>query len=144
MGRGGRGMFGGRGGSPSPAPRAAAPPPPPPAAAAAPSRGPGLMGQMAATAGGVAVGSVVGHGLSQAIFGGGSSGQAAPAAAPAAAPQAAPAGGAYAQQEAQPQPCEGEMGQFVQCALNSSDVADCVGYLDMLKKCRDSVMAQYQ
>ena len=34
MGRGGRGMFGGRGGSPSPAPRAAAPPPPPPAPAA--------------------------------------------------------------------------------------------------------------
>merc|ERR1711973_702723 len=112
--------------------------------APATSQGPGLMGQMAATAGGVAIGSVVGHGLTSAIFGGGSSGQAAPAAAPAAAPQAAPAGGAYAQQEAQPQPCEGEMGQFVQCALNSSDVADCVGYLDMLKKCRDTVMAQYQ
>jgi hypothetical protein len=28
-------------------------------------RAPGLMGQMAATAGGVAIGSVVGHGLSQ-------------------------------------------------------------------------------
>ena len=82
MGRGGRGFggFGGRGGSPSRAPPAAAPRAAPPAAApagkspyqpqqvkifvtAAP-RAPGLMGQMAATAGGVAIGSVVGHGLS--------------------------------------------------------------------------------
>ena len=68
MGRGGRGFGGfGRGGGgakPSPAPAAR---PPPPAAAPAPAaapRGPGLMGQMAATAGGVAIGSVVGHGLS--------------------------------------------------------------------------------
>ena len=34
----------------------------------APSRGSGLMGQMAATAGGVAVGSVVGAGLSQVSY----------------------------------------------------------------------------
>merc|ERR1739848_245610 len=132
----------GRGGSPS---RPAPPPPkaaPAPAAApAAAPRAPGLMGQMAATAGGVAIGSVVGHGMSQAIFGGGGSSQGgAPQGAPAAAPaagghEAAPNQGAYGQQQAQQQPCEGEMGQFVQCALNSTDVADCTGYLDMLKQC---------
>ena len=67
MGRGGRGFGGfGRGGGgakPSPAP-AARPPPPAAAPPAAAPRAPGLMGQMAATAGGVAIGSVVGHGLS--------------------------------------------------------------------------------
>jgi len=69
-GRGGRGFGFGRGGAAkSPPPRAAppraAPPRAAPAPAAAPGRGSGLMGQMAATAGGVAIGSVVGHGLSQ-------------------------------------------------------------------------------
>ena len=67
MGRGGRGFGGfGRGGGgakPSPAP-AARPPPPAAAPPAAAPRAPGLMGQMAATAGGVAIGSVVAHGLS--------------------------------------------------------------------------------
>ena len=67
MGRGGRGFggFGSRGGKPSPPPPARPATPPPAAApAAAPSRGPGLMGQMAATAGGVAIGSVAGHAIS--------------------------------------------------------------------------------
>ena len=73
-GGGGGGLFGGRGGRPSPSPRQAPPPrsAPPPRAAAPPPRtspgaqprAPGLMGQMAATAGGVAIGSVVGHGIS--------------------------------------------------------------------------------
>ena len=67
MGRGGRGFggFGSRGGAPSrPAAPPARPATPPPPAAAAPSRGPGLMGQMAATAGGVAIGSVAGTAIS--------------------------------------------------------------------------------
>ena len=56
------------------------------------------------------------------MFGGGSGGgQAggAPAAGGAAPPQgaAAPQGG-YSEQAAQPQPCEGEMGQFLQCSMN--------------------------
>lgn len=38
-------------------------------------RGPGLFGQMASTAAGVAVGSSVGHGLSNMFFGGGGSSQ---------------------------------------------------------------------
>ena len=48
------------------------------------------------------------------------------------------------QQQQQPQPCEGEMGQFVQCALNSADVTECTVYLDHLKQCRDRVMEQYK
>jgi len=147
-GRGGGGMFGRGRGSPSPAPRA----PPPRAAPAAPPaaapRAPGLMGQMAATAGGVAVGSVVGHGLSQAIFGGGQGhgGQGAPQAAPQGGQygdQGYNQSGAYAQPQQQAQPCEGEMGQFVQCAMNSENIEDCIGYLNTLKKCRDEVMARY-
>ncbi|KAG5646720.1 hypothetical protein DXG03_002402 [Asterophora parasitica] len=50
---------------PAPAPPAAAAP-----AAAATSQGPGMLAQMAATAGSVAVGSTIGHGLSSMLFGG--------------------------------------------------------------------------
>lgn len=53
--------------------RAPAPAPPAPVHAAppapAPSQGPGLFGQMAATAGGVAIGSAVGHTLGHAVTG---------------------------------------------------------------------------
>jgi hypothetical protein len=64
-GGGGRGFGGGGRSRPAPAPRRAPPPPPRAAPAPAAPRSSGLMGQMAATAGGVAIGSVVGHGLSQ-------------------------------------------------------------------------------
>ncbi|CAF2034845.1 unnamed protein product [Rotaria magnacalcarata] len=79
MGRrsGGGGGGGMRSSSPSRAPR---PPPPravahPPPAAPAPvtapqGRQPGLFGQMAATAGGVAIGSAVGHTIGAAMTGG--------------------------------------------------------------------------
>ena len=78
------------------------------------------------------------------MFGGGGSGNSQQAQAPAGAPAGSsgdPAG-TYGQPAPQAQPCEGEMGQFVQCALNSSEMTDCMGYLDMLKKCRDSAMSQ--
>ena len=52
-------------------------------------------------------------------------------------------GGSYSQPQDQAQPCEGEMGQFVQCSLNSSEITDCLGYLDMLKQCRDKAMSQH-
>lgn len=45
--------------------------PPPPAVHAPAQQGPGMLAQMAATAGSVAVGSTIGHGLSNMIFGGG-------------------------------------------------------------------------
>ena len=63
-GFGGRGSGGGLFGRGKAAPPRAPPPRAAPAPAAAP-RAPGLMGQMGAVAGGVALGSVAGHGLSQ-------------------------------------------------------------------------------
>lgn len=58
--------------------------------AAQQSRGPGLFGQMASTAAGVAVGSSIGHGLSSMFFGGGGSSQE-----PAPAPDASVANAGY-------------------------------------------------
>lgn len=77
-----------RGAHTAAAPYGAAPPahhapPVPPQAHAPPAREPGMLAQMAATAGSVAVGSTIGHGLSSMLFGGSSS-------APEPAPQAAP------------------------------------------------------
>ncbi len=42
----------------------------PAAASRAPAQQPGLLGQMAATAGSIAVGSTIGHGISHMLFGG--------------------------------------------------------------------------
>merc|ERR1712138_191944 len=99
---------------------------------------------MAATAGGVAIGSVAGHAISNAMFGGGSGQAGGAPAAGGAAPQgaAAPQGG-YGEQAAQPQPCDGELGQFLQCSMNASDLNDCQQYMTMLKQCRDQVQQQY-
>merc|ERR1712157_496574 len=149
-GRGrGFGGFGGRGGAPS---KPAAPParPPPPAAAtpppAAAPRGPGLMGQMAATAGGVAVGSVVGHGMSQMLFGGGNQGGGAPAQGQAPPQQGSydQSGGTYGaqQQQQQAQPCEGEMMNFLQCSLNVEDLNDCLTYKQQLMQCQEQMRSQ--
>merc|ERR1712226_478342 len=112
---------------------------------------------MAATAGGVAIGSVVGHGMSRAIFGGPGGQQGGQQGGQYDGQQGGqqnsgygqPAPGQYGQtpeeqqqQQQQPQPCEQQMLQFVQCAMNASDVHDCDGYLDYLKKCREEVLAQ--
>ena len=73
--------------APMAAPPAAASRPMPPPAAQAPaqaaSSGPGMLASMAATAGSVAAGSVVGHGISSMLFGGRSEAAAPEAAAPA-------------------------------------------------------------
>ena len=58
-----------------------APAPSPPVTATAQPKQPGMMAQMAATAGSVAVGSTIGHGISNMLFGGGGN---------AAAPEQAP------------------------------------------------------
>lgn len=50
-------------------PSAPVPAPPAPPAAASQSSQPGMLAQMAATAGSVAVGSTIGHGLSSMLFG---------------------------------------------------------------------------
>ncbi|KAI5121721.1 hypothetical protein M0805_002114 [Coniferiporia weirii] len=102
-------------------------PPVPSAAAAAPTREPGMMAQMAATAGSVAIGSTIGHGLSNMLFGGRS--EAAPAPEPVA--QAAP----VAQSAASGISCEIQAKQFTQC-LEKADLPSCTWYLDQLKACQ--------
>lgn len=93
---------------------------------------PSLMGQMAATAGGVAIGSAVGHAITGMFSGGSREAAAAPAAAPMAvenAPAApAPAGGA----------CAWEVKQFLECAQNQSDLTLCDGFNEALRQCKAS------
>jgi len=139
-----------------PPPRAAAPPPPPrpapsqvpahapppasqPMAAPAQSQGGGMMKQMAATAGGVAIGSVVGHGMSSMLFGGGDKAQSEPAQAqqPAAPQQYQdPYQQQPPQQQQQGEACAWEVKQFVQCAQSQSDLSLCEGFNQALKECK--------
>ncbi|KAF9066672.1 hypothetical protein BDP27DRAFT_1227084, partial [Rhodocollybia butyracea] len=95
------------------------------ASAPATSSGPGILGQMAATAGSVAIGSTIGHGLSSMLFGGSSS-----AAPPVEAAQAPPA--------PQRQPgmsCEVQAKDFTHC-LEKADLPSCTWYLEQLKACQ--------
>ncbi|KAJ7269828.1 hypothetical protein C8J57DRAFT_1323611 [Mycena rebaudengoi] len=92
--------------------------PAPPAAASAASgtaKPPGIMAQMAATAGSVAIGSTIGHGLSNMLFGG---------------------GGAPAQnQQSSNMSCEIPAKDFTLC-LEKADMASCTYYLEQLKACQ--------
>jgi len=105
-------------------------------------QGPGLLGQMAATAGGVAIGSTVGHVIGHAITGGGGGSAAAAEAAPAAA--AAPASYQQQQQPYQQQhqseapqgACSWEIKQFMQCAQTQGDLTLCEGFNEALRQCR--------
>ncbi|KJA23138.1 hypothetical protein HYPSUDRAFT_40296 [Hypholoma sublateritium FD-334 SS-4] len=106
----------------------AAHPPALPAAAAShapPAQGPGMLAQMAATAGSVAVGSTIGHGLSSMLFGGSSS--------------AAPAAEAPPVQQQQQQgtgiSCEVQAKDFTRC-LEKADMPSCTWYLEQLKACQ--------
>lgn len=113
--------------------------------APAPSQGPGIMGQMAATAGGVAVGNVAGTALTNALFGGSDENKPAPppaAPAPVAPPASCPM---HQQQQADPpapvsqqQPalCSFEASEFVKCANEADSLAACQELLDTLKQCR--------
>merc|ERR1719283_294330 len=112
------------------------------------------MAQMAATAGGVAIGSTIGHVVGDALTSGGSN--EAPAAAPpaaAAAPAAAagyapaPAYAAEAPLYAPPAmaprgggleggPCGAALADFIDCAQTQSDLSFCQGVNDVLKQCR--------
>ncbi|KAF8190474.1 hypothetical protein BJ912DRAFT_1058667 [Pholiota molesta] len=110
----------------APAGYSAAHPPAPPAAAAshaAPSQGPGMLAQMAATAGSVAVGSTIGHGLSSMLFGGGGQATAAAEAAP------------VQQQNTAGVSCEIQAKDFTKC-LEKADLPSCSYYLEQLKACQ--------
>ena len=100
---------------------------------------------MAATAGGVAVGSVVGHGMSNMLFGGGGSSTSEPAAAQAAPAQPAPQQQQYYDYQQTPQQqeaCAWEVKQFVQCAQSQGDLSLCEGFNQALKDCKNR-MAMY-
>ncbi|KAK0178818.1 hypothetical protein PV327_007666 [Microctonus hyperodae] len=134
MGRRGRSAA-----APSRPVRRAAPPPARVPAAAPPStpmmaqpQQPSLMGQMAATAGGVAIGHTIGHAVTG-LFSGGGSNEPAAVAAPAAAP--------IAQQQSMPSAqnggaCAWEMRQFIECAQGQSDLTLCEGFNEALRQCK--------
>merc|ERR1719220_3438483 len=108
---------------------------------------PSLFKQMAATAGGVAVGSAVGHVAGAALTGGmGGGGGHSEAAAPApAVPQQQQAyaqqpyggpGGMQQQQQDPQGPCAWEIKQFIQCAQGQSDLTLCEGFNEALRQCK--------
>ncbi|KAF1809868.1 hypothetical protein P152DRAFT_508978 [Eremomyces bilateralis CBS 781.70] len=108
------------------------------AAPPAQSAGPGLFGQMASTAAGVAVGSSIGHAVGG-FFGGGSS-QAAPEAA-----QTSPADPYNTNATQQEQSwgaagsCENDAKSFRSCMdQNKGDLTVCGWYLDQLKACQQA------
>merc|ERR1719410_1134148 len=103
----------------------------------APPQQPSLFKQMAATAGGVAVGSAVGHVAGSAITGmmSGGGGETA-----AAAPQ--PPQQNYGQQQAASQdqgPCAWEIKSFVQCAQTQPDITLCEGFNEALRQCKQLI-----
>lgn len=92
---------------------------------------------MAATAGGVAIGSAVGHTIGHAMTGlfSGGSNEPAQAVAPAAP---APAQPLYPG-AAPPQPagtCAWEIKQFLECAQNQSDLTLCEGFKEAMSQCK--------
>lgn len=110
-----------------------------PTAVGAPQQ-PSMFQQMAATAGGVAVGSAVGHavghGITSLFSGSGDKEAAAPAPA-AAAPAQQQYYGSGAAQPNEPQgPCSWEIKQFLQCAQGQSDLTLCEGFNEALRQCK--------
>ncbi|KAK1783823.1 hypothetical protein QBC45DRAFT_447361 [Copromyces sp. CBS 386.78] len=117
------------------APPTAAPHAPPAAAAPAVSQGPGLFGQMASTAAGVAIGSSIGHAIGGMFSGGGSSEQAA------VAPVQAQA--AAAQNSSWGNNCSEATKSFTQCMdQQQGNMQICGWYLEQLKACQ-AAASQY-
>lgn len=118
--------------APAPARQPSAVAAPPPAAVGQPiSQGPGLMGQMAATAGGVAIGHTVGHMITGAFSGGSEPAQEGqqqmqPALTPAGA-QSQPWNGSA---------CKDEFARFIECTQNQVDISLCEGLNQMLRDCK--------
>ncbi|KAI0803880.1 hypothetical protein GGR55DRAFT_661398 [Xylaria sp. FL0064] len=105
--------------------------PPAPTAAAA-SQGPGLFGQMASTAAGVAVGSSIGHAIGG-LFSGGSS---APAEA---APQQVQTASQNQDHYSQNNNCAGVAESFTKCMDdNNGNMQICNWYLEQLKACQQA------
>ncbi|KAG8680519.1 hypothetical protein FRC08_016238 [Ceratobasidium sp. 394] len=97
---------------------------------------PGMLAQMAATAGSVAVGSTIGHGLSSMLFGGRSE-----------APPPAEYQQPVQQQQYQPQnsglSCDFQAKEFTKC-METGDINTCGWYLEQLKAvCFDFIFARW-
>lgn len=92
-----------------------------------PSQGPGLMGQMAATAGGVAIGSAVGHAVGSMITGGRN--EAVPVEMQDQKEQ-------QMRQQQYKNPCEFEWKQFIECAETQNDISLCQSFNEIFKECR--------
>ncbi|XP_070502569.1 coiled-coil-helix-coiled-coil-helix domain-containing protein 10, mitochondrial-like [Chironomus tepperi] len=124
-------------------PRPAPPPAPvqaPPAAVAAPapamSQGPGLLGNIASTAAGVAIGHTMGHAITGMFSGSGSDSQ--PQQQQAAPVAQAPQYAAPVDQQTANGPCAWEIRQFLQCAQQQSDLSLCDGFNEALRQCKSS------
>merc|ERR1711892_1281728 len=101
-----------------------------------------MMQQMAVTAGGVAVGSAVGHVVGAGVtsmFSGGSSDPAPAAAAPPPPAYAPPPPASAAPQEVAG-PCAFEIKQFIQCSQQQYDMTLCEGFNEALKECKSRNM----
>ncbi|KAH7905332.1 hypothetical protein BJ138DRAFT_1095218 [Hygrophoropsis aurantiaca] len=85
-----------------------------------------MLASMAATAGSVAVGSTIGHGLSSMLFGSSSS--------PAPAQEQAPVQQQQSYQNSAPT-CELQAKEFTRC-LDKADLPSCTWYLEQLKACQ--------
>ncbi|MDC6272061.1 coiled-coil-helix-coiled-coil-helix domain-containing protein [Acetobacter pasteurianus] len=105
------------------------------------SQGPGLFGQMASTAAGVAVGSTIGHTLGAGITGMFGGGRSEPAPAPAPAQQDV---AAYQQQNSfqnqeQARHCDVDARNFTRCLEeNDGNMQTCGFYLQQLKACQEA------
>jgi len=99
---------------------------PAPPATGAQTKEPGMLAQMAATAGSVAIGSTIGHGISSMLFGGSTP---------------APAAEQPVQQQTQAQQplgainCEDRAKDFSKC-IEKADLNSCGWYLEQLKACQ--------
>ncbi|KAL8738035.1 MAG: hypothetical protein Q9181_001103 [Wetmoreana brouardii] len=109
---------------------------PGPPAQAGQQQPPGLFGQMASTAAGVAVGSSIGHAIGG-FFGGGSS-SAATEAQPADSSMASQSNdGGYRNNSWGPRSCETDAKSFTKCLdENGGNMQICGWYLDQLKACQ--------
>ncbi|CAL1699607.1 unnamed protein product [Somion occarium] len=126
-----------RGAHTAPYPGSSAPPAhhAPPVPPQAQANQPGLLTQMAATAGSVAVGSTIGHGISNMLFGGSSARNDAPPAPDNLAQQAQAAPVQQQSYQTQGISCDVQAKEFTKC-LEKADLPSCTWYLEQLKACQ--------
>ena len=91
-------------------------------------QGQGMLGNIASTAAGVAIGHTMGHMITGAISGSGSSEVQVEGSEPVAA--------SSQQFQQQQSPCQFEMQQFLNCSQQQSDLSLCEGFNQILKECR--------